>query len=56
MKIFRSTLLPLALVAGALLAQTTTPPPPSVSVGTGFDYSRGSYGLASDTTVASVPV
>lgn len=56
MKILRFVLLPLALVAGALLAQTTTPPPPSISVGTGFDYSRGSYGLASDTTVTSVPV
>ncbi|MBI2514395.1 MAG: hypothetical protein HYV96_20670 [Opitutae bacterium] len=58
MKKLPFVLVPLALLAGALLAQTTTPtPPPSaLTVGTGFDYSRGSYGLATDTTVTSVPV
>jgi len=57
MKTLRFALLPAALIAGALLAQTATPPPPpaTTTVGTGFDYSRGSYGLATDTTVTSVP-
>jgi len=40
--------------------QTVTPQPEapknSVQVGTGFDYSRGSYGFAEDTEVFSVPL
>lgn len=55
MKILRPLLLGSALTAGALLAQTDAPVA-KTSLATGFDYSRGSYGLASDTTVTSVPV
>lgn len=56
MKAFRFVLPPLALLAGALLAQTGAPTPPAATtIGTGFDYSRGSYGLASDTTVTAIP-
>lgn len=47
----------LILAAGsALWAQTTLEPVPArISVGTGFDYSRGDYGFAADTEVFSVP-
>ncbi len=43
----------------SLSAQTTpavTVPPPVVTIGTGFDYSSGDYGLADDTEVMSVPL
>ena len=41
-----------------LQAQTTvaTRPPAVASVATGFDYSRGDYGFATDTEVLSVPL
>lgn len=34
----------------------TADPPSVISVGTGFDFSRGDYGLAEDTDVMSVPL
>lgn len=54
MKISRLFLIGGAFAAGALLAQTT--PPLTTSIATGFDYSRGSYGLATDTEVTSIPL
>lgn len=57
MKISRLSLPSLAALAGGiLLAQTTPPPAAETWVGTGFDYSRGRYGLATATEVFSVPV
>lgn len=49
----------LTLTAASLPAQTAAPagePPAVFSVGTGFDFSRGDYGLATDTEVLSVPL
>lgn len=49
----------LLLLAGALPAQNATlasPLPVTSSVAVGFDYSRGDYGLATDTEVISVPL
>lgn len=43
--------------AGLASAQTAvTTPMSSTSLGTGFDYSRGDYGFATDTEVLSVPL
>lgn len=53
------SLLTMLAGAAALTAQTTAPDPiPAAvtTVGTGFDYSRGSYGFATDTEVFSVPL
>jgi len=46
------------LVVSSLSAQTATTTAPSsvITVGTGFDYSVGDYGLATDTDVISVPL
>jgi hypothetical protein len=55
---FRNITLFCILAAGALAAgaQTTaTPPPSAITLGTGFDYSRGDYGFTDDTEVFSVP-
>lgn len=49
----------LVLVFQPLCAQTAAPagdPPAVFSVGTGFDFSRGDYGLATDTEVLAVPL
>ncbi|MBI3886812.1 MAG: hypothetical protein HY302_13940 [Opitutae bacterium] len=51
----------LTILAGAatLAAQNTAPesaPVAATTVGTGFDYSRGSYGFATDTEIFSVPL
>lgn len=52
----------LVLTAGAVCgaaqtAVTAAPAPPAVtSLGSGFDYSRGDYGFATDTEVWSVPL
>lgn len=50
----------LALLATTLPAQTTPTaadePAGTFIVGTGFDFSRGDYGLADDTEVTSVPL
>lgn len=47
-----------AFLAAALLApaQTAVTIPSSTTLGTGFDYSRGDYGFATDTEVSSVPL
>lgn len=37
-------------------ASTDSPPPAVTTLGTGFDYSRGDYGLAADTEVLSLPL
>lgn len=43
--------------AGLASAQTAvTTPASSATLGTGFDYSRGDYGFATDTEVLSVPL
>lgn len=44
----------LLAVSGKLQAQTA-PLPPAFKLGAGFDYSRGSYGFATDTEVWSTP-
>jgi hypothetical protein len=48
-----------ALLPLGLSAQNSSggnPPPAITTVGTGFDYSRGDYGLATDTEVLSLPL
>lgn len=48
-----------ALLLLGLSAQNPAPdarPPAVTTVGTGFDYSRGDYGLAADTEVLAVPL
>jgi hypothetical protein len=48
-----------ALLLLGLFAQNApadNPPPAITTLGTGFDYSRGDYGLAADTEVLSVPL
>lgn len=58
----RRTLLLCAAFARLLLglfaqnAPADNPPPAVTTVGTGFDYSRGAYGLATDTEVLSAPL
>lgn len=58
----RSLLLPFfaagALVTGLLAQNTpvTADRPAEVTVGTGFDFSRGDYGLGTDTEVMSIPL
>ena len=42
--------------AGVASAQTAVTIPSTTTLGTGFDYSRGDYGFASDTEVSSVPL
>lgn len=61
MKLSRISLFVFPLLTGAavLAAQEPTPvapPAPTASVGTGFDYSRGKYGFATNTEVFSVPL
>lgn len=55
-----STLCPVFLLLCAGVSAQTTPvvtdPPAVVTVGSGFDFSRGDYGLATDTEVLSVPL
>jgi hypothetical protein len=47
----------LAALGTNLLADAGVPPAPaSWQLGTGFDYSRGDYGFATDTEVFSVPL
>lgn len=54
MKIFRSLLAgPTLLAGGILIAQSTSP---VHFVGSGVDYSRGRYGLATATEVVSFPL
>jgi hypothetical protein len=49
-----SVFLAAALLASAQTAVTA--PTSTTSLGTGFDYSRGDYGFATDTEVTSVPL
>jgi hypothetical protein len=46
------------LLLSSVSAQTAPAPaaPPVITFGTGFDFSRGDYGLATDTEVISVPL
>jgi hypothetical protein len=52
---FISIVLSFAGFSRQLHAQVVSPPPDTFKLGTGFDYSRGSYGFTSDTEVWSVP-
>lgn len=54
---FFPTLLASLLLAASLPAQTApATPPATITTGVGFDFSRGDYGLGTDTDVLSVPV
>lgn len=54
----RKLCLPLFLAAAGLVSAQTavTTIPATTTLGTGFDYSRGDYGFATDTEVSSVPL
>lgn len=52
--VFSLLLLPAGLFAQA--TPVTAETPSVITLGTGFDYSRGDYGLATDTEVLSVPL
>jgi hypothetical protein len=52
--VFLSAFLAAAGLASAQTAVTTIPA--TTTLGTGFDYSRGDYGFATDTEVSSVPL
>lgn len=54
--LFTLAALPLLPALSAQVVPTVIEPPAVITIGTGFDYSRGDYGLATPTELISVPV